>query len=92
MKPCPNCGEGLKRNPRKFSIFPRLSISALGELGALILACALLVVVPALSFAVAFVLCLLVMIGSATYAISLFRGYKCAKCDKVFKKEDLQIV
>ena len=92
MKTCPSSGEGFNRNPHKFGLFRRLSLTSLGELGALVLAGSLLVVVPALSFAGAFGIGLLVIFGLGIYVISMFRGYKCAKCGKVFKKEDLQIV
>ena len=90
MKTCPECGEELKRNPHKTSFVKRFSLTFLGELSALVLACGLFTIFSALAFGGAFALALLFVIGSGIYLISTFRNYKCAKCDKIFAREDIQ--
>ena len=90
MKTCPECGEELKRNPHKTSFVKRFSLTFLGELSALLLACVLITVISALTFGGAYAFGLLLIFGLGITIISTFRNYKCTKCDKIFAKEDIQ--
>ena len=86
---CPNCGASVEFKRQKFGFLTTLSLGFLGDIGSLLVAIVLFAAISALSFAGAYGIAVIVVFGGGIYLYARSRGYKCAKCDRVFSKQEL---
>jgi predicted RNA-binding Zn-ribbon protein involved in translation (DUF1610 family) len=86
---CPDCGESTQLKRQKFGVLRTLSLGFLGDLGSLFVAIVLLTGISALSFTGAYGIAIIFVCGGGIYLHAKSSAYKCAKCDRVFRKQKL---